>query len=255
MDELINKAHSNTGKPVIILGHSYGGHLVHRYVSQTRLAGLIHSQILVAPSWGGASVNLVALWRKRVATPIPFGSKERMANFVGSIPGFYLHLPHAGIFARKTVIYGPNGDRISGANVLEALLDHKRVSHRNYMIQELAGIPDLLKDFPPSPQIRTRILYNSGIKTPFGLNLTKWDSDGEIVYDKRGDGTVVAEGIEWACDNWRGENLDVECVDLESSDGECHHTKLLSSKRGSKLLLKWLVGDDLGEFEEQIDEL
>ena len=253
--DLIMRAWSNSHEKVVLFGHSFGAYFVTEMVTDPRFEGklgrfnvsvadVIDSLVLVTPSWGGSSKMVVNLWRKRLPSPgfaHLFYDDKKMEDFVGSIAAFSLHIPNSRVYGDVPVIYGPNGTVITGSEILDALFSHERVGATSRRIMEAANNFEYINRLPRMPNIPMKVLYNSGLRTPMGLNLTNWDSDGDIFYTS-GDGTVMTPGVEHICNKWKEDGADITCLDLAQNDNRYQHTKMLTHPHVREILLRWFSG-------------
>lgn len=134
--------------------------------------------VLVAPSWGGPPLNFIALWRSKVYAPLPFFNKEATRKFVGSIPSYYVHLPNAIFSKGMNVITGSLGN-YSAEVATDLLFPKKRALEENQKLLEASGQRKYLEQTLKPIPLPVRVLFNSGLKSPFGLHLTN-KSDGSF---------------------------------------------------------------------------
>ncbi|OHS94658.1 Lecithin:cholesterol acyltransferase family protein [Tritrichomonas foetus] len=243
LTHLIETAYEkNEHQKVKILTHSCGGIIIHKLLTDmTTLEWrqkYIHSVVMSAPSFSGSGQSLIALYRQRFPF-IKFYKTKQMQEMVGSLGAFHVHLPNQVVFLNTTVFITPEGDEIKGNQVIDFLIKHKKLTKKQQKIA--AKNFESTINFPKSLDVPVRILYNSGFDTAFGLKLKDWESEGETIYEK-GDGIVMSKGIEMACEQWKLNGTDIECLDLKSNKFSTRHPFLILRSKSINILLNWLTG-------------
>lgn len=241
LTQLVEIAFNKTNRKVKFLTHSFGGCIVHKFLTEMTnpewRQKYIHSAVLSAPSFSGSGEALVSLYRQRIPF-IKFLKNDQMKEMVGSLGGFHVHIPNSVIFANTTVFITPEGENINGSNVIDFLHKHQKLNDKQLKIAE-QNIQYISK-FPESFDVPVRIHYNSAIDTVFGLKLKNWKSEGKEIRLK-GDGLVMSEGIEILCKKWKSEGRDIQCVDINSSSLFARHPLLVLRDKFINVLLDWLV--------------
>jgi lecithin-cholesterol acyltransferase len=228
------------GEPVTFVTHSFGGVLIHHFLA-TRTTPewrrrFVHSAVFSAPSWSGSGQATIAIWRQRIPF-LKLYKTQAISKFVSSLAGWHVHVHNPELYANTTVfVFGKQN--ISGAEAREFLIsrgklsgEDRRIAECNWRETEHAPIP---LDVP------TRILYNSGRDTAFGLRLENDEDEGKVLY-RPGDGLVGSEGIDFVCREWRKVGADIECVDLNSSGIKAQHPFLILSGPNIQRLLDWVL--------------
>jgi hypothetical protein len=88
--------------------------------------------------------------------------------------------------------------------------------------------------------VQTNILYNSGIQTSLGLNLTSWRGFGTQIY-AAGDGLVGSAVIDWVCGNWKVDK-GLRCHDLKSPKMKHVDKNLVFSEDTIDIIIQWILG-------------
>jgi lecithin-cholesterol acyltransferase len=237
---LCERAFHETGERVKFLTHSFGGFLIHHFLSQQTTPEwrrhFVHSAVFTAPSWSGSGQSLIVLWRQR-APFLKFYKNQAIAGFVGAMAGLHVHAHNPEIYANTTVfIY--RKQNISGAEVRDFLTEHGKVVADQ---RRIADCNWRLTDHAPVPlDVPARILYNSGWETPFGLRIEGDDDEGKVLY-RPGDGIVGSEGLDYVCREWKRAGADVECVDLNSTRIGCQHAFMIFKGENIKRLIDWIL--------------
>jgi pimeloyl-ACP methyl ester carboxylesterase len=252
---LIERVWNQTKQKVTILGHSFGGYLLSEYfaTAPVEILSKVKKLVLVGPSWGGAPLNFVALWRSKVYAPLPFFDKDAMRRFVGSIPSYYVHLPNAVFSKGMHVITGILGNH-TAENATDLLFSQGRIPPENQKLLEASEQRKFIERTPAPIPLPTRVLYNSRLRSPFGLHLTN-RTDGRLndkVIYAPGDGTVLSKAISVLCKDWKNAGMDIECIDMESASPAYGHGKLLVSERSRKIILEWLVENATAEDKSEL---
>jgi pimeloyl-ACP methyl ester carboxylesterase len=247
LEALIARAWGAAREPVAILGHSFGAYLLAEYfaAAPARVRARVRRLVLVAPSWGGAPLNFVALWRGRVYAPLPFFDRAAMRRFVGSIPSYYVHIPNA-VFSRGMHVLTGSLGNVTAEAATDLLFSRGRVPPENQRLLVASGQRKFIERTPAPIPIPVRVLYNSGLMSPFGLHLTNRTNgkiDDEVIFAP-GDGTVLSEAISVLCTDWKRAGFDVECIDMKSKSRRHSHQKLLVSDDSRRIIREWLLGNE-----------
>jgi pimeloyl-ACP methyl ester carboxylesterase len=245
-ESLIDQIWNQTQQKIVILAHSFGGYLISEFFATApiEIRSKVERLVLVGPSWGGAPLNFVALWRSKAYAPLTFFDKDAMRKFIGSIPSYYVHLPNAIFSKGMNVITGSLGN-YSAEVATDLLFSKNRVLEENQRLLEASGQRKYLERTPAPIPLPVRVLFNSGLKSPFGLHLTN-RSDGSFsdkVLFADGDGTVLANAISVLCSDWKAAGMDIECIDMKSKSKEHGHAKLLVTDDSRGILMRWLLGN------------
>lgn len=241
LTHLVESAYNSTNIKVKFLTHSCGGLILHKFLTTETTPEwrkkYIDSAVLSAPSFAGSGASLVTLYRQRIPY-LKFFKNDELKQMIGSLGAFHLHIPNQKIYENTTVFITPENESIKASQVVDFLIQHHKLTSKQQKIA-LENF-DYASRFPTALDIPVMIQYNSGIPTAFGLNITKWDSEGQIIYQK-GDGIVMSEGIERICEQWKKEGTDIECFDINSSSIVNRHPFLILRSRPVQFLVNWLL--------------
>lgn len=237
LQRLIENAYENNGnKSVKILTHSLGGYICHRFITAKTTSEwrrkYIHSATLVAPSWSSSGAPLIALWRQRFPY-LSFIRSDYIKNFVGSLGTFHSHLPNNYVYKNITVFVTPEGENKTGENIFEYLLKQGKINEKQKLIAQ-ANV-EIIKSFPQAPDIPINIIYNSGAKTPLGLDTSTYKKKGKVIYE-RGDGVVTSRGVDLACSEWKKKGTLIKCYDFNSMLISLRHPFLIFTKKSTDLI-------------------
>ena len=241
LTQLVETAYNKSNQKVKFLTHSFGGCIIHRFLTEITdpewRKKYIHSAILSAPSFGGSGEALISLYRQRLPF-LKIIKGDNLKEMVGSLGGFHVHIPNSVIFSNTTVFITPEGENVTGSHLVDFLYKHHKLTDKQMKIadQNIRYISQL----PFSFDVPVRIHYNSGIETVFGLKLKDWKSEGKVIR-RKGDGLVMSEGIEFLCNKMKEEGRDIQCIDINSSSLFARHPLLVLRDKFIKVLLDWLV--------------
>lgn len=241
LTNLVEIAYNKTHKKIKFLTHSCGGCIIHKFLTNITTPEwrqkYIDSVIMSAPSFSGSGESLISLYRQRIPF-IKFIRNDQVKEMVGSLGAFHVHIPNFIIFENTTVFLTPEGEIIKGKNLLKFLIKQSKLTEKQLKIAK-QNI-HYISSFPTSLDVPVKILYNSAIKTPFGLELKDWENEGKVIY-RNGDGIVMSEGIEMACEKWKLNGTDIQCKDINSSSLFARHPFLILKDKFINVLLDWLI--------------
>jgi len=198
---LCQQAYSMNGNtPVVLVGHSLGGFMIQRFLTQHSTPEwrqqYIDSAILSAPSFGGSGLAFQSLVTGELPLLGVFIS-DRVKPAVRSIGALHAQMPNHPCNGNATLGYDTDGTPLTAA-------DFPRVLERLGLIDK--DIFDLSKNepavLPEQPDVPVAIVYNSEIQTVVGYDLKK-----KKAVNGRGDLVVLASGPEYACNNWVNSNM------------------------------------------------
>jgi len=237
--------HANDNKPAILIGHSLGTKLIHRFLNEKVSAEWRHQYIskilLVAPSWSGAGAFMAMYWQRHIPY-LSFFKTEALKEWLGTLTLTTGHFPNEEVYANTTVIISPDGEEIKGKDLFNLEMQLKIFSDEEYLInkeniQYSKVVPPQLKD------VDTYIMFNSGLPTPLGLSFKgkSWDSDGETIKGN-GDGIALSDGTTMYCE--RGREYGVTCYDPKSGDSsKYNHGTILSTDDVVDIAMGWILKD------------
>lgn len=235
LSALVEKAYNtNSNTKVVLVGHSLGGFMVQRYLTQHTTAEwrstYIDFAILSAPSFGGSGLAVTALFT---------GSLPRLAKIlsnatipaVRSLGALHAQLPNHEIFGDQIISYDKNGNPLKASDLPNKLLELGYVEPKIFALGK-----DEPVHAPEAPDVPTVVIYNSAIETVIGYNA----KTEEQVFD-RGDNVVLADGPEYACQNWK--KAQVVCHDFNKNDKNYGHVTMLMMHESVQLHMNYILDD------------
>jgi hypothetical protein len=194
-----------------LLGYSLGAEVLHffltKFVSEEWKGRFVSDVVLLAPALVGGVDAFLALWSGVLFDFLP--RNDISLRFGWSLLIGHTSLANPNYFDGLFRIVGPDGTEYSAVNQTELLFDHSSIA------EEFVGIHNIGREFfmnrKESPKVRTHILYNSGVETRVGVNISSWEGSFESFYDF-GDGSIASKPIEKLCFEWGVQN----CIDLNT---------------------------------------
>lgn len=218
---LIEKAYENNNQQKVhIFCHSLGGYVSHTFLSEKTThewrEKYIDGITMSAPSLSGSGTALVSTWRRT----FPYVSMLKIgviSRFIESLGMFHIHIPNSFYYQNETLVITENNTRVTGKDIIPELKNH-------FKYEEGRLIAEKNLEYTSRPHkeldVRTTIIYNSGIKTTTGVDMTK-GLFGKLI-KMEGDGLVGSAGLKWVCNNWQN----VTCHDFNSSSIKYIHQLL-----------------------------
>lgn len=225
LKDLVETAYAkNEGEKVCLIGHSLGGFIAHEFLTKQTTQEwrdkYIAKAVYVAPSFGGAGEAVKFAWLREFQYSILHLSGEYIGNMIESAGAVHIHFPNFMLFDEEPVIYGPDDSVYYAKDLPQLFYDHGKIAGDNINLFKL-NQPYLSK-IPEPPNVRTYIMYNSGIPTENGYRIKdKWDGELEPVVG-RGDTTLNYIPIRRWCD-MNNNNPFLECNDINNSDTSTSH--------------------------------
>jgi len=232
---LVEQASAKNGNSkVAILGHSLGGFLVQRFLTQHTESkwrkDYIDCAILLAPSFGGAGQCVKSLVTGRIPK---FGGvfAKSTDSALRSLGSLVAQLPNFELLKDKTIIIDSDGNSIKAPEVPDFLLRQGFVDEKLLSVEK-----DEPTKPPEAPDVPVALFYNTQIKTLAGYDMQK-EEDIEYL----GDGTVLAEGGDYACNNWKG---NLVCHDFHTDDTKFNHGGITREPSAVELEMSYILNDD-----------
>lgn len=253
--KLIEDAYEKNGhEKVLLLAHGLGAELSHMFLMEMNdkewRKKYIDSATYVSPSFTGSGQAFYALWRLRF--PYVHFRFEALRRFVASLGAFHAQLPNAVAYENTTLVIDPDGKEHKGKDLINFLIKNGKLTKEEIKLAEKNF--KYTKQLPKEPDFNINILYNSGVRTPIGLKLMSWDDVGKPIYG-HGDGLMGSKVIEWACQNWKGNDITVRCHDVILDNKEFHHRFLLKSPEIAKLIRHWMIDSPIDKSKSFSDDL
>lgn len=242
LTKLVESSYNKTGRKVNFLTHSFGANVLHHYlVNHTKSEWrkkYINYVVFAAPSFSGSGKSIVTFYRRRLPSILKHLKIKQLDEMLGNFPILFSHFPNHVIFENETVFISPDGENITAPNVIDFLIKANKINEKQLKIAHNHII--YTSTFHQNLDVPVRIIYNSGIKTPFGLKLKNLDGDGEIIYHD-GDGTIMSKGIDMVCEIWKLKGTDIQCYNYNTSNVRGKHQSFISKDESINTLLKWFV--------------
>ena len=220
-------------------------------VTQEWIDKYIEKVVFLAPSFGGSLKAYDALLR-RFSPLVPFYRSEYIADMATSTPGFYAHWPNLFIFNGVNMVRGPDGENYTVGQLRDLAFNHSNMNPAHVPIMDISMDVQRSAPLDIGDKIPVTIIYNSKVPTTSFLDYKNgWDSDPIRSFDGKGDGSVPAEGIRYACENWKADKRRLICIDLEKNDPKhFEHGALSSNPYVLDLVYKATMGNpDKGEHQ------
>lgn len=237
LKNLIETAYElNEKQKVTLVGHSFGGFATQYFISTAAekrwLDKYVEKGIAICPSFGGAGEALEYAWVRGFVKFITIKT-ETLADTLETMGAVHIHFPNYELFGNTTVFIDPDGKEYQARDVVKLLTEHKRINGPNIKILE-KNIP-FFEKAPDCPKIPFEIIFNSAQPTRNGIKLRTWDSDTVDEIIGRGDGTVMAEGIEKYCDMYKKSGL-VKCHDINNTWNSGGHFNMIQDTETIELV-------------------
>lgn len=233
LHDLVEKVYEqNDNQQVTMFGFSCGGHSLQQFLAeyckdQSWKDKYIDRAIFLAPSFGGVGQSFPALWEKKFPL-LPMIRSKELASMVESMPVVLGHLPNTIVFGNKAIVRSAEDVEYTASQIRDLLVDNKKVTGDNIKILDECQNNLTTRDIS-SPGVPSYIIFNSGAHTDFFAHFKNgWDKPPDMIPTK-GDGTVPARGIKYACKNWPKDKFTVQCLDLYRDLNSFEHTPLASN--------------------------
>lgn len=242
LTNLVEHSYKLTGKKVNFLTHSFGANVLHHYLvyhtSPEWRQKYINCVVFAAPSFSGSGKSIVVYYRRSLPSIFKHIHIKQLDEMLGNFPILFSHFPNHIIFENETVFISPEGENITAPKVIDFLKKVNKINSKQLKIAHDHII--YTSHFHEALDVPVRIIYNSGIPTPFGLKLNDLNGDGEVIYND-GDGTIMSKGIDMVCEKWKLNGTDIQCRNYNTSDIRGKHQSFISRKESIDTLLEWLA--------------
>ena len=232
LTNLVEKVYNESGKKVVIAGHSMGGFLLDVFLTQKTTSEwrkkYMDSGIYLAPSFGGSGLGFNSLWSKKMPFLDVLGEFEET---ISSLGGIHVHMLNHEIFGDRVVAKGIHGENLTAKDLTDYLVDNGKLYGDYHQI--FKKNEPFFQHAPAQPDIPSMIVYNSGLPTAEGLDLS--GEKAKSLYGT-GDLMVNTEGPKYACDNWK----QTECHDLKSANPIDNHLTMLYKDSLNQFIIDWL---------------
>lgn len=232
---------ANNGTKVAIIAHSLGTQIAHHFLTERTTKEwrkkYVNSCTLVAPSFSGAGFVLGILWRMRSGGNST-GVFQSAKDFLRNLGALHVHIPHSLGYQNTTLLIDKYGNRYSGSELIDFLNAHNVLTQRELDSAEKNFY--FVRKWPEPLDVDTNVLYNSGFKTPLGINLQKRFRFITVP----GDGLVGSDVIDWICRNWGSNNITLNCKDWGKRRLIFSHPNLIRNRKSIDVILDWIVGNE-----------
>ena len=254
LKKLVEDAYEkNNNQKVVLIAHSLGTQITHLFLTEKTTKEwrnkYIESANLIAPSFSGASLTFNLFWRlnSKYLSIFKLNKIKELAYSLGTL---HIHFPHSLGYQNTTLFVDKDGTNYNGSSLINLIKKKNYLSEKGFKIAEKIFI--YLNRFPKAPDVNVNILYNSGIPTSLGLNLSSWTEFGKGIAVP-GDGLVGSAVTEWICNNWNIPGKQFRCHDMKSNNREHRHKNLLFTKNTIDIVLNWIFNSE-NETENNTNE-
>lgn len=246
LQALIEEAYAmNENQKLTIIGYSCGGFNVQQFltkkVTQEWKNKHIEKVIFLAPSFGGSHIVFDSLFQ-RYSPMIPVLRTQAVGNMIERLPCLHGHLPNVEIFGDQEMVTGPEGEPYTAADLGTLLIRHNRVTAP--VVPLFNKSMSVRTTAPRDIGLPTMIIYNSGVPTRDKLIFRNGWTEKPEYETGRGDGTLHAKGIEWACEHWNHTESPVICIDLDRNDAKFRHQPIGTNPYVHEILLNATARSD-----------
>ena len=228
LQSLIERAYrTNKRQKVEIIGTSFGCTMLNTFltehVTQEWKDQYIEKVVYIAPTFGGLSTSLQALWDHKLwgFTIIKNQELERM---IGSFPLIHQNLPNHEIFGDDVVVKSKYDVDYNASQVSGILLRRDKLKGDAIDIHKIAR--NYSTKAPQDPGVPCVIIYNSAISTDFQYYFKNGFEKAPIIKTIPGDGVAFAKGTEYVCDKWKSQ---ITCIDLFRDNDSFSHSSLINN--------------------------
>lgn len=248
---LIEKAYAKSNETrVTLIGHSMGCFMIQQFLTRNKkikqlfelidekwINKYIEKVIFMAPNFGGSLIIDEGLIQ-RFSPLVPFLRNEYIAGMATSVPGIHANTLNMEIFKNVAIVRDKNGVNYTASDMYDVIVNNSGIRREDVPILEWSF--EIMKTAPVDigPNIPLAIIFNSKIQTLSFLDYKKgFDKSPTKYFEVDGDGSLLAKGARYACDNWSSENRTLLCIDLNKSDKRtCDHTGMTSNLKVIELL-------------------
>jgi pimeloyl-ACP methyl ester carboxylesterase len=139
LQALVEEAYRVRNESVLMIGHSLGSQLIHRFLTDKATpewrAKYINSVTLIAPSWSGSGRSFNTLWRIQAPILSPFGLRQ-VTTFARRLGTLHIHLPHCLAYQNLTLFSDPNGNTFMGSELMDVLVKHSKIDEKSRLMAE-----------------------------------------------------------------------------------------------------------------------
>lgn len=243
----------NDNQKVTLFGFSTGGYILQRFltehVDKKWKDKYVDKIILLAPSFGGATVTMLSIWTK-ISPLLPFINSTQVNDMVESMMVVHAHLPNHVVFGNRTVFRGPYDEDYTAAELRDLFVKNRKITGKYIKLFDMS-VNESSKD-PVSPDVPTLIILNTGVDTVHSYHFKQgWDKTPTEFYG-RGDGTLPSIGPMYACENWSSEENPIICIDLFRDSPIFNHQPLGSNPFVHELVFNATLNEEWPHLKKRI---
>lgn len=194
----------------------------------------IEKVIFLAPNFGGSLIIDEGLIQ-RFSPLVPFLRNSYIAGMATSVPGIHSNTLNMEIFKDQPIVRDKNGNNYTAKDMFDVIVNNSGIRKQDIPILDRSF--DIMRNAPLDigHNIPLAIIYNSKIPTLSFLDYKNgFDKSPVKYFDLGGDGSLLAKGTRYACDNWSSENRTLLCINLNKRT--CDHTRMTSNRKVIELL-------------------
>lgn len=218
LQSLIEKAYQDSGKKVVLLGHSFGTHVIRQFILQGMTESWVKKHvegaIFSAPAFFGCAGPFDFFVKGQFSSLPITNYSTRVTRKMPSIHAMFLNY----VAFKDQVVFSDLSKygNVTAPQVHDFFVKNGFLSEEaNRMFNLVEGS---LKQEPKELPIRSLVLYNSGMDA-----IVSYKGDNfEPIYGP-GDQICQSSGPEYACKHWNN----VECVDWKRVGDEWNHDNML----------------------------
>ena len=214
----VEKAYKESRKKVVLLGHSYGTHVIRQFITKAMTEEWVKEHIdgviFSAPAFVGC-YGPFDFFVKGQFSSVPITEYNTLVT--RKLPSIHAMFPNYVAYKDQVIFSNVSKfGNVKAPQLRNFFVENGFLSEDGNKIFNL--VEESLKEEPKQPPVRSLVLYNSGKEAIVGYA----NDDFEPVYGP-GDGICKSSGPEYACNNWN----DIECVDWKETGDEWNHDNML----------------------------
>ena len=243
----IEEEYQKTKEKAVILSYSQGTSFVSIFISNYSspdwVKKYIESVVFLAPAFAGWST-----FDNLVNQNLPYlPTNDEMKKSIMRMPGLHIMMPNYAVFGDTTIIYNMNKDydQHDASHAFEFLKLKGKVDDEAERIFK-AHVEKYLKVPIPEPPVPSFIVYNDGVSQTSRYSVFQ-HQNGKIssVYKEPGDGTVTAQGANYACGHWKSST----CKNLHDST---NHAGITTSEAVAESVFEFIEASKPIQKEEKL---
>lgn len=243
LQEKVEKAHKESGKKVVLLGHSYGTHVIRQFITNAmdekwvkkHIDGVIFSAPAFVGCYGPFDFFVKGQFSSVPITEYSTFVTRKMPSIHAMFPNYVAYKDEV-IFSNVT-----NAGDVKAPQLRDFFVKNGFLSKDAEKIFNL--VEWSLNEKPKQPPVRSLVLYNSAMSAIVGYN----GDDYQPILGP-GDGICQSSGPEYACKNWEN----IECVDWKKVGDDWNHDNMLHRIQEIDKIYNFLTEGD-GKNNKNVD--